>query len=301
MRIVSIGEVMLELAPTDRTDHFAMSFAGDTFNTAWYLAQLRPDWQVDYFTAVGADKISDKLLGFAQAAGIGTDHIMRDPARTLGLYLIELQDGERSFNYWRSDAAARKLADAPELVVRALEGADVVFLSGITLAILQTTAREALLETLAVCRRSGTNIVFDPNLRPKLWTDNQTMCDAIMAAAAVCDTVLPSHEEEAIYFGDGSPAETIARYRAAGVGEVIAKNGSDALHFACGDETGVFHPEVLENVVDTTAAGDSFNAGYLAAILAGQTALQAIENASKTARQVIQHRGALVPLDGSAG
>ena len=122
MRVVCVGECMVELAPAG-DGLLRQGFAGDTFNTAWYLKRLRPDWQVDYLSAVGSDAISDAMLGFMAAAGIGTDHVARRTERTVGLYLITLDKGERSFSYWRSQSAARTLADDPVALAHGMAGA----------------------------------------------------------------------------------------------------------------------------------------------------------------------------------
>lgn len=297
MHIVSLGEVMVEMAPTDVSGRYAMSFAGDTFNTAWYLARLRPDWRVDYMTGIGTDALSDQFVDFANAAGIGTDRIIRASDRTLGLYLIELDNGERSFHYWRGQSAARSLADDPDRLSAGLRGADWIFLSGITLAILAPEDRAALLEVLAKARTAGAQIAFDPNIRSRLWEDMTTARAAITQAAFNADLLLPSFEEEAETFGDDAPTSTIARYRERGVARVIVKNSGGPVHFADEGGRGSIKPVPLDSVVDTTAAGDSFNAGVLTELLAGQSMERATEMGCQLARAVIGHRGALVPFE----
>jgi len=208
MRIVLVGECMVEMAPAPQPGQFQLSFAGDTFNTAWYLRQLRPDWQVDYVTQVGRDAISDQLVAFAQDHGIGTAHIARHPDRTLGLYLISLQAGERSFSYWRGQSAAKDLARDGAMLDASFDGADLIYISGITLAILDEAGRALLLERLSQAKGL---VAFDTNLRPKLWPDTAQMGDAMMQAARVSDIVLPSHDDEAEHFGDDGPEATLER------------------------------------------------------------------------------------------
>ena len=196
MRFVAIGECMVEMAPQVQPDHYRMGFAGDTLNTAWYLRQLIDDNKsVDYFTAIGTDVASDRLMTFLIDAGIGTQHILRRDDRTLGLYLIQLTMGERSFSYWRGQSAARTLAVDPAVLAAAIAGADLVYFSGITLAILPPSDRINLLKTLAYYRISGGQVAFDSNLRPKLWNTTKVMKDWVMRAAAVSDIVLPSHDD----------------------------------------------------------------------------------------------------------
>lgn len=295
-RIVSIGECMGELSETGMPGALSMGFAGDTLNTAFYLRQsLGPEWQVDYVTAIGNDGLSDRMLDFLTAEGIGTAHIRRLADKTIGLYYITLKEGERSFTYWRNDSAARRLASDPAAIVRALENADVAYWSGITLAILPNQDRLALIEALGQFAGRGGTVVFDPNLRPRLWDNPETMRGWIHRAAAISDLCLPSFDDESTWFGDSDPVETAKRYHAEGARRVIVKNGGGAVTFLeAADKTGVQSIPSVEHVVDTTAAGDSFNAGFLAAELSGKSMEDAIAAAARLAAKVIGARGALV-------
>jgi 2-dehydro-3-deoxygluconokinase len=201
-------------------------FAGDTFNTAWYARACLPaDWSVDYLTALGDDPMSTEMLTFMKEAGIGTQAIRRIPGKTPGLYLITLKNGERTFSYWRDTAAARKLADDADHLRQQIERADIVYFSGITLGILTPEAIDTLLAELRRAKAAGRRVAFDPNLRPRLWTDKETMLKTISDGARAASLVLPSFDDETTHFGDGSVAETIARYHGLGVDGVVVKNG----------------------------------------------------------------------------
>tara|TARA_R110002111_G_scaffold141969_11_gene207920 strand:- start:10 stop:912 length:903 start_codon:yes stop_codon:yes gene_type:complete len=293
-RFVAIGEAMVELAPAGAADTYKMGFAGDTLNTAWYIRRaLPPSWQVDFLTAVGQDGVSDNLAQFVAAAGIGTDRIARLAGRTVGLYLIELKDGERSFSYWRGQSAARLLAADPARLRAGLAGARMVFLSGITLAVLEGDGRANLYAALAKARTAGSTVVFDPNLRPRLWPDSETMCRVIMEAAALSDIVLPSHEDEATFFGDADLKATAVRYEKSGAALVVVKNGGGEM-LTLRDGVFASHtPEKVSAIVDTTAAGDSFNAGFLAEWVQSGEVAASIRAGAKLAAHVIGQRGAL--------
>jgi 2-dehydro-3-deoxygluconokinase len=303
-RIVAIGECMVEMATVATADHFRLGYAGDTLNTAWYLRRLLgPGDQIEYFTSVGTDAISDRMLGFFKHAGIGTDYILRRDDKSVGLYMIQLLSGERSFSYWRSDSAARSLAADSVPLQAALDNADLTYFSGITLAILPPADRTRLLNALRRFRSGGGIVVFDPNLRPKLWTSPDEMTQTVMQAAAVSDIALPSYDDEAHWFGDDSPEETLQRYATAQVGCCIVKNGSGRI--LAGEDDRRISCDPIQDVtpVDSTAAGDSFNAGFIAARLHGADLHDAVQAGAALAAQVIAKFGALVDLDvtGPAG
>ncbi len=294
--ILCIGEAMIELSQSDAPDAWHLGIAGDTLNTAWYLRGLLPEaWHVGYLSRVGTGPFSQRMLDFLDAAGIGNTHVSRDPDREIGLYAITLKDGERSFSYWRANSAARGLANDPQRLSDAFSEASMLYLSGITLAILPDAARITLMTALQKARQRGAMVVFDPNLRPRLWPDAQTMCAQIERAAAQSDLILPSFDDEATYFGDADPQATIARYHRLGAAQVVVKNGGGPMYYSGPSGTGALTDLVPERPVDTTSAGDSFNAGYLAAMLQGADSEAAIRAGHALSRHVIRHRGALVP------
>jgi 2-dehydro-3-deoxygluconokinase len=136
--------------------------------------------------------------------------------------------------------------------------------------------------------------VADPNLRPKLWTSKEEMTGAMMQAATVSSISLPSHEDEAEWFSDADSAATATRYAKAGARTVLVKNGPAEILIHDANTFATISPERIETVVDRTAAGDSFNAGHLAAILQGASETDAAVAGAALAGKVIRSRGALV-------
>jgi len=294
-RFLAIGECMAELAPLEMQGDFRLGFAGDTFNTAWYLRQLRPDIQIAYHTAVGGDDLSTNMVRFMDKEGIETNSITRLPELSAGLYLISLKEGERSFSYWRDTSAARQLADNETVLFDVVNAADLIYFSGITLAILSESARTTLICALQEARSKGKTIAFDPNLRPRLWNDVDQMKMAIMQGAETCDIALPSFEDEATHFEDSDQQKTLARYHTAGATCVIVKNGRDAVHYSTSTGSGSVDVPEVESIVDTTSAGDSFNAGFFATNDQPLTIAERISAANAVAAKVVGGRGALVP------
>jgi len=297
-RLLSIGECMVELMQAEG-DLLRKGYAGDTFNTAYYARLFLPkDWSVDYFTAVGTDTVSDEMLAFIEKTGVGTGYIRRVEGRSLGLYMIHLKDGERSFSYWRSVSAAKTLADDADHLRATIEASDIVVFSGITLAILAPTAAETLLSELRRAKAEGKLVAFDPNIRPRLWDDKARMLETISAGARASSLVMPSFDDEAVHFGDADIAATIARYRGLGVGNIVVKDGAKGVTLSFAERPETFVPSArVERIVDTTSAGDSFNGAFLARYAADGDPQAAATFAASIAANVIQHHGALVPKD----
>ena len=297
MRVLAIGECMAELSPTDTNGDLRLGFAGDTFNTAWYLARCAPDPHVSYLTVLGDDAISQKMAAFMCDSGIDDQFVQVAKGRTVGLYMITLDEGERSFSYWRGQSAAKALANDPAGLDAAMNASDLIYFSGITLAILPAKGRETLLTAAQKARAAGKTIAFDPNLRPRLWVSDTEMTETIMQAATVSDIVLPSFEDEADWFGDANPKATADRYLNAGAVTVIVKNGADPVLYVEGTSYAELPVTPVQTLVDTTAAGDGFNAGIFARHAAGDTLAKGIAYACALSRKVVQSRGALVAFD----
>lgn len=295
--IRAIGEAMVEMAPVG-DGLYRRGFAGDTFNTAWHMAQwLGPSAQVGMVTRIGKDSISDAFLRGMQADGMVVSGISRDPARGMGLYMIELDGVERSFHYWRDTSAARQLADDVTALGAALHGVGLVHLSGITLAILSPAAREGLFAVLAAFRAGGGVVSFDPNIRPRLWSSADEIRQTCAGMLALTDIALPSFDDEAAHFGDADAQATVDRMAAMGVAEVVVKNGAGPVTlFAQGRRIRLETPEVAI-LRDTTGAGDGFNAGYLGARVSGDDPEAAVRAGQMLAGVVIGHYGARAPKE----
>ncbi|MBK8158883.1 MAG: sugar kinase [Rhodospirillaceae bacterium] len=295
--IASIGECMVEFAP-DGGGAWRMGFAGDTFNTLWTLRGLLPATiRTDYVSAFGDDDFSRRQLAFFAEHGIGTAESPCLKGGRPGLYAITLDGHERSFTYWRSDAVARHLADDPALLRTSLGKRDLIYFSGITLAILATPARANLMQALAEARAAGSRLAFDPNYRARLWPKLTEARAAITAALQLADIALPTHDDEKQLFGDADPDATVRRLRGLGVPEFVVKDGGKPA--LLGTATGIeeIPAATAAQLVDTSGAGDAFNGAYLSARLQDQEPRAATLLAHRVAAIAIGVRGALTPFD----
>lgn len=300
-KIAAIGEVMVELSPFPTSDNqgrdiMALSFAGDTYNTSVYMSRL--GLATSYVTQLGQDPYSEQILQRMSAENIDTSMVNKVPGRSPGLYIIRnTPDGEREFFYWRKEAPAREMfatAASAAALGEQLAACDCVYLSGITLAIIGATGREHLYGVLAQLRQKGVTIAFDSNYRPRLWADKQEAQDAMLAIMQHTDIALLTLDDEMLLWGDDSIESCKARYASYALKELVLKRGADdAVIISNGSETRVPVPPV-QGVVDTTGAGDTFNAGYLAARLMNKSAEDAARQGIRCAAIIIRHRGAVI-------
>ncbi|MFO1047379.1 MAG: sugar kinase [Geminicoccaceae bacterium] len=296
MRAAAIGECMVEFHR--RPDgSYGRGFGGDTLNCALYLSRL--GIPTDYVTMLGDDGLSQEMLDGWASEGVGVGLVGRIPGRVPGLYLIETDArGERTFLYWRSAAPVRDLMRLRgDSLLKELAGHDLVYLSGITLSLFDEPGRRHLAEILAALRARGARVAFDGNYRPRGWPDAEEARAAFTAMLRVTDIALPTFDDEAALFGDASPEATIERLRALGVAEIVVKRGDQPCLVAT---AGTVVPVAVERPVtpvDTTAAGDSFNAGYLAARLKGAAPAVAARSGHRLAGEVVRHRGAIIPRE----
>ena len=302
-KIAVIGECMIELS--QKGADVSRGFGGDTLNTSVYIArQVDADkLAVHYITALGNDSFSQQMLDAWQQENVRTTLTQRLEHRLPGLYYIETDaSGERTFYYWRNEAAARFWLESEqsEEICAELAQFDYLYLSGISLAILDAPSRSKLFALLEKTRANGGKVIFDNNYRPRLWASKEETQQVYQQILTHTDIAFLTLDDEDALWGEKPVEEVIQRTQAAGVNEIIIKRGADACLVAIKGEAVIEVPAVKlpkEKVIDTTAAGDSFSAGYLAVRLTGGTPADAAKRGHLTASTVIQYRGAIIPKE----
>ncbi|WP_095498519.1 sugar kinase [Paraferrimonas haliotis] len=298
--LLAIGECMLELRPQRKALGpltFDSAFGGDVYNALVYAKRIHPKLDCRFFSAVGQDSLSESMVSAWAEQGINTNYVQRLWDKTIGMYAINTDHhGERSFSYWRSEAAARDMVSrhSVEQLIEILAPVDMVFFSGITLAILSDHHRQKLLQVLTGLRQQGSTIAFDPNYRERLW-DNQQQAKTWLTRAYQCsDIALPGADEHELLF-QHQDLETITAFCVqCGCDEVVVKQGEQGTMAFAGTQW--FHEPFVpaERQVDSTAAGDSFAGSYLASRLSGLSVLDSLSQAVTVAREVVQCPGAIM-------
>lgn len=298
--IAVIGECMVELQKA--ADLYRQSFGGDTLNTALYLSRLTnvEGVETSYFTALGKDSFSRQMLDAWQSEKINTEHVHISETKLPGMYAIETDNtGERTFFYWRSDAAAKFwLRDFTTTeVVEKLSKHELIYLSGISLAILPSDCLDKLFDVLKQCKDKGCQVAFDNNFRPALWSSIEAAQDAYERMLKLTDIAFLTFDDEVMLYQDKHEEEAIARTQKFGVEHIIIKRGEKPCFVITQGEQVEVAANKIDNVVDTTAAGDSFSAGYLAAYVTGQTPENCAKMGHSLAGTVIQYPGAIIPSE----
>ncbi|WP_085247843.1 sugar kinase [Gilliamella mensalis] len=301
-QIAIIGECMIELSI--QQDSTNLSFGGDTLNTSVYLSRLlkNKDFSIHYVTGLGVDPFSQEMLLRWRKENIKIDLVQKMPDKMPGIYsIVTNENGERSFYYWRNDSAAKYWLKTPQTdnITQTIAQYDYIYLSGVSIAILDAHSIQKLLELLKRVKINGGKIIFDNNFRPNLWSSLEKARKVYSHILSYTDIAFLTLDDENLLWGQLSCKQVIERTKNFGINEIVIKRGGNSC--IIDSDEGYF--EVPANripkykVIDTTAAGDSFSAGYLAARLTGCNPLESALQGHSVAGAVIQHRGAIIPLE----
>jgi 2-dehydro-3-deoxygluconokinase len=299
LTIICAGECMVELRPAQTENAYMTSFAGDVTNFAVYLKRMLPYSSVQFLSATGNDALSDQMRIFFSDEGIDQSLVASSQSKTVGMYMINTDPmGERTFSYWRSDSAAKQmfnLIDTTRLL-NAVDKADYFYFSGITLAILDQHSREMLFDLVEQFRKKDKIIIFDPNYRARLWDSKDNAKIQIERSYKLSDILLSSAEDEKALWNEPNIEQTLTRLANYNIDEIVLTNGPDLIYGIDHGRLVQVQPTKANKVVDTTSAGDAFNASYIAARIADKPMEEAIRQASKLASLVIGHSGAIIPI-----
>ena len=298
--LLVVGEGMVEFKYAANGE-LVQKFAGDTLNAGIYAKRWAPATAVNYFTALGSDIFSKKMRDYLVQEQLGTQAVLTTNTANIGIYAIQTDEqGEGSFTYWRKDSAATQMVDLLEAAGGAtkLPNADIIFFSGISLAILSEQNKVKLLDILKQVQASGCKVAFDPNYRPRMWRDKQHAIEWIEQAYQLADIALPGLDEHQDLFAQQTVEAVQTYMQEQGVAEFVIKAGKQGVYGYADKQDSChiqFNPAAKQ--IDSTAAGDSFAGTYLMSRINGDSVLTAIKNADKVAREVVQHPGAIMDIE----
>ncbi len=258
--IICCGEALIDMLPRDAVGGgaaFVPTPGGAVFNTAIALGRLGAP--VGFFTGLSTDLFGVMLQAALTAAGVDfSAAVVSDRPTTLAF--VTLEDGQSDYAFYDENTAGRMLTagDLPELP----DACEALFFGGISLAV------EPCGDTLATfcARQAGTRVIaLDPNIRPGFIGDETAYRARLDAMISQADIVKFSIEDLA-WFAAGSDRDDMARQiLGRGPRLVLITEGAVGARAYTRDHQ-VFFPGRPAVVVDTVGAGDTFNAGVLAAL-----------------------------------
>lgn len=256
---------------------YSMAVAGAEFNVAVGLARL--NLPVTYLTRLGEDPFGQKIVRTLQRNGIGSEFVSFSKERSTGFMLkSKVSTGDPKIFYFRKGSAASTLSK--EDVDRMdFSGYGFVHLTGIFPALSEST-KEASFYLIKKAREHGLTVSFDPNLRPQLWPDTETMVQTLNEFAALSDYVLPGEAEGELLCGDRDPRKIGRFYLERGAKAVVTKMGSRGAYLMTEQDQELVPGFSIEKVVDTVGAGDGFAAGILSALMEGKNLYEAVRRAN---------------------
>ncbi len=300
-KVSAIGECMIEMVQQEN-GLYKSAYAGDSFNMTQYLAWIGKDLGVEagYVTVLGRDRKGRAMLKAWEDSGIDVSTVMTTDAKNTGLYFADTDAmGNRDYTFYRSDSAAKLLFNLrhSEAIFAQVLKSDVIYASAVTLMILNDTDRQKLVDFFKTAKKAGLKTVFDTNYRASGWVDRTEAAKWMNAIMQECALVFATDDENREVFGDYTQHDTVERLQKMGIPEIVVKCGGERCLISF-EEKIIEVPAILGiKVVDTTSAGDSFAAAYMAGRFNGLTCEKAAEWGHILAAEVIQHRGALIPKE----
>lgn len=292
MDVVTFGESMV-LFTSESTGYmrYATSFsarvAGAESNVALGLARLghHPGW----ISKLGDDEFGKKILSFIRGEGVDVSEVHLDPAAATGLYFKEmLTEDEIHVQYYRKDSAASQMRPS-DLNEEYIARAKYLHVTGITPA-LSDSCRETVMRAIEIAKKHGVTVVFDPNLRKKLWSENHAK-QVLLDIASKADVVLPGLDEGAFLFGENDPETMAKQFYDHGASIVVLKLGAEGAYYLSENKSGFVPGFQVKKVVDPVGAGDGFAAGFLSGLLEDLTLERAVERGNAVGAMVTMVRG----------
>lgn len=292
MDVVTVGESMVLLTPMSvgpmrYESYFSSKIAGAESNVAIGLARL--GHHVALLTRVGNDEFGKKILTFVRGEGIDVSGIHIDPDAPTGIYFKEkITEEEMNIYYYRKNSAA-SLMTPNDLDEKIIAQAKYLHITGITPALSDSCAK-TIHAAIDIAKEHHVTIVFDPNLRKKLWSEEVARKE-LLSIASKSDIVLPGIDEGRFLFGlDDAPSLAKAFYDN-GAKCVVLKLGADGAYYLNGEQSGLVRGFPVKRVVDPIGAGDGFASGLLSGLIDGFPLEKAVEKANAVGAMVTQVSG----------
>jgi len=292
MDVVTLGESMVLFTPETNgymrhADKYSSGIAGAESNLAIGLSRL--GHQVSWISRLGDDEFGRKVLTFIRGEGVDTSHVHFDDASPTGLYFKEkLTEEETHVYYYRKNSAASNMT-VSDLNEEHISKAKYLYLTGITPA-LSESCYETVKHAIAIARKHQLTIVFDPNLRLKLWSEERAR-NILLELVSLVDIVLPGIDEGKFLFHEATPEKIAENFYNQGAKLTVVKLGAEGAYYYSAQEAGYVAGPLVKDVVDPVGAGDGFAAGLISGLLEKTSVKEAVKRGAYTGALVVKVKG----------
>ena len=295
INVCSIGEAMIEISNI-KNSLYNQSFAGDTLNFCNYLDKKKLN--AFFLSAIGKSEINQSLLDFVKSKNISTKYIKQINQFEIGLYLIKNKDnGEKQFFYWRDESAAKQYFNNIDFLnlYKELKNFDYIYFSGITLSIIHISKLNNFIKLLNLLKSKKIKIVFDFNIRPSRWNKKNLniFLDSVLKFVDIC---FLSGEDMNYWKNKNnikSYEQIVRKYK---LKHSIFRKNAKFTYVFLNKTRYVFKNKLLKKVVDTSGAGDGFNAAYLSNFIVNNDPLLALKAGSSLGSKIVMKKGAIVDV-----
>lgn len=273
---ITLGEPLVVFCSTqlDKSIADATNFdkviGGAELNVAVGVQRLGHSTQ--YISRVGKDPQGDFIKTQINKMKIGTQYLDQTPAYLTGYQMKQLVSHGDPFVFnFRKDSAAAHF-NLNKLNYFDYSNIKFAHLTGIFPAISEL-AYETSMTLLQNLNKNKVTVTFDPNLRPQLWPNHETMISSINELAQYADVVLPGQKEGKILTGHNDPESIADFYLTNSQTKVVfVKVGSKGSYFKNKlGESAFIKGFKVQKVVDTVGAGDGFAVGVITSLMEGKS------------------------------
>lgn len=292
-KICSVGECMMEFSNLEKNS-YNQSIAGDTLNFSSYLD--KNIFNSFYLTAIGSSDISSSVLNFLKQRKINVNLVKRISTHEIGLYLIKNNNsGEKKFYYWRDNSAAKFFFNNKNIkyYYNKLKFFNYLYFTGITLSLFNKTRRSQFVKLITFLKKRKIQIIFDLNIRISRW-DKKELDIALSQILSKIDILFASGEDLSVWKGDKSLKmfkKILEKYK---ISHGIYRKNAQFNYSFLNNKKYLIKNKVLRNVIDTSGAGDGYNAAYISNFANHRNPQYALENASKIGAKIVMKKGAIV-------
>lgn len=293
--LLAIGETLVDFISEEETDNlfnaytFRKYLGGSPANIATYIAKLGGKAAIVSKTGIGA--MGQFLKAELRKAGVITDYLIMDHRVHTSVIFVSRTTRTPDFEAFRSGDFQLEPKDIER---DAVQRARVVHAS--TFALSREPCRSAVARAFQIAAENGKIISLDPNYSPVIWPDYREAMEVIDELLSLATITKPSLDDARRIFGrEMKPEAYIEKFHAMGPEIVVFSMGADGILLS--EDNGITHiPARPVKVIDATAAGDSFWAGFLTALLDGES----LRRCALFAREIVERKITTVgPLPGN--